>query len=128
MAHDLTRPFPFAPGAFGVVHARLVFLHVPRGADALARAAALVAPGGLLLLEEPDNASIGAGAGPPGPGMARYLESIDRVMHARGADPSFGREAARVVAATKMFAEVTDRIVNIPISGRTDGASPPLCF
>jgi hypothetical protein len=41
-------------GGFDLVHARLVLLHVPRRAEALAAMVAAAGPGGWLLVEEAD--------------------------------------------------------------------------
>ena len=50
--HDiLCEPLP--EGAFDLVHARLVLMFLPKPAEAIAKMAAALRPGGWLLLEEP---------------------------------------------------------------------------
>ncbi|MFF3754181.1 class I SAM-dependent methyltransferase [Streptomyces sp. NPDC002018] len=52
LRHDLyTEDFP--PGSFDLIHARYVVLHLPDPDKAVARLAAWLRPGGVLLLEEP---------------------------------------------------------------------------
>jgi SAM-dependent methyltransferase len=46
------------PGPFDLVHARAVLSHIPERDDILTRLLASLRPGGRLLLEEPDNATL----------------------------------------------------------------------
>lgn len=54
LRHDVGVDAPPEPGAFDVVHARLVLTHVPARDRALASMAAALRPGGYLLVEEAD--------------------------------------------------------------------------
>jgi len=45
---------PLPEAAFDLVHARLVLIHVPQAAAALARLAAALRPGGWLVIEDFD--------------------------------------------------------------------------
>jgi SAM-dependent methyltransferase len=53
LRHDVGGEPP-PPGHFDLVHARLVLVHVPQRAQALAAMVAALKPGGWLLLEEAD--------------------------------------------------------------------------
>ena len=52
--HDLVGDPPPEPGTFDLVHARLVLVHVPDRARALATMVAALRPGGWLLVEDAD--------------------------------------------------------------------------
>jgi SAM-dependent methyltransferase len=78
---------------FDLVHARLVLMHLPRPAEALAKMAAALAPGGWLLVEEFDVASL---AGVEAeivdePPLATSL-AARTIMSRRGVDLGFGRQ------------------------------------
>ncbi|KAA1469210.1 S-adenosyl-L-methionine-dependent methyltransferase [Dentipellis sp. KUC8613] len=49
---DITKPLPFEPASFDVVHIRFVLCHVPDGHTLIPRIAELVAPGGWLLIDD----------------------------------------------------------------------------
>ena len=51
--HDI-RTDAFPPGSFDLIHARAVLMHITPSVDLLRRIVTWLAPGGWLLLEEPD--------------------------------------------------------------------------
>jgi SAM-dependent methyltransferase len=51
--HDI-RTGTFPPGSFDLIHTRAVLMHISPGADLLRRIATWLAPGGWVVLEEPD--------------------------------------------------------------------------
>jgi hypothetical protein len=51
--HDI-RTDTFLPGSFDLIHARAVLMHISPGVDLLRRMVSWLAPGGWVLLEEPD--------------------------------------------------------------------------
>jgi SAM-dependent methyltransferase len=51
--HDI-RTDEFAPGSFDLIHARAVLMHISPSVDLLRRIVTWLAPGGWLVLEEPD--------------------------------------------------------------------------
>jgi len=53
LRHDV-RTDEFPPGSFDLVHARAVLMHIPDRMATLRRMASWLAPGGWLLVEEPD--------------------------------------------------------------------------
>ncbi|KAA1475634.1 hypothetical protein DENSPDRAFT_783920 [Dentipellis sp. KUC8613] len=123
---DLTQdPFPpeLAEGTFDIVHARLVMMHLPHGASILQRAAALVRPGGWLLVEDPDDDRMRDGGGALGPGMARFVGCWRALLRARGAEPALGRALEGLVRGTGLFeggrAGVWVRRVVVPLSEKS---------
>jgi len=77
-------------GAFDLVHSRMVLQHVPARDVALKRMVAALAPGGVLLEEDMDCASLVAS----GPGAALFERSVPPlidILRAAGYDPDFGR-------------------------------------
>jgi SAM-dependent methyltransferase len=53
LRHDI-RTGTFPPGSFDLVHTRAVLMHISPGVDLLRRMVTWLAPGGWLVLEEPD--------------------------------------------------------------------------
>jgi len=53
LRHDI-RTGTFPPGSFDLIHTRAVLMHISPGVDLLRRIVSWLAPGGWLVLEEPD--------------------------------------------------------------------------
>jgi len=89
--HDIvTDPMP--DGAFDLVHARLVLVHLPQREAVLERMVAALKPGGWLLAEEFDSPSL---PGQPdhrhGGAILKSVLAMRQVMLDQGVDPGFGR-------------------------------------
>ena len=80
-------------GAFDLVHARYVLIHLPDYEVALSRMLAALKPGGWIVLEEPDfSASRGiAGEAAQLAAMQRINQAIHRMYESRGMDGALGR-------------------------------------
>jgi SAM-dependent methyltransferase len=89
--HDIaTEPLPEA--AFDLVHARLVLMHLPERETALARMISALKPGGWLLEEEYDNASMPADpAVSPGEVLLQTQVAMMGLMEDRDVDRRYGR-------------------------------------
>ena len=100
LRHDVgTEPPP--PGPYDLVHARLVLVHVPARAQALAAMVSAVKPGGWLLLEEADPA-LQPLVCPDEAGEAEQLANalkrgFRELMAGRGVDLSYGRTLPRLL-------------------------------
>ena len=98
--HDVgTEPAP--RGSFDLVHARLVLVHVPGRADALATMVAALRPGGWLLVEEADP-GLQELACPDEVGIEQQLanrlkRAFRSLMAERGVDLAFGRTLPRLL-------------------------------
>jgi SAM-dependent methyltransferase len=77
-------------GAFDLVHSRMVLQHVPARDEALKRMVRALAPGGVLLEEDMDCASLVA-HGPGADLFERCVPPLITVLEAAGYDPDFGR-------------------------------------
>jgi SAM-dependent methyltransferase len=79
-------------GAFDLVHARYVLIHLPDYEVALAKMLAALKPGGWIVLEEPDfSASRGiAGEAAQLAAMHRINQAIHRMYESRGMDYALG--------------------------------------
>lgn len=95
--HDVgTDPLP--EGAFDLIHARLVFVHVPTAPAALARLAAALKPGGWLVVEDFDPTFIDRAfstAEPEATVARKALGALGQLLIARGAGPEWGRSLYR---------------------------------
>ena len=93
---------PAPPGSYDLVHARLVLVHVPQRAEALAAMVSALKPGGWLLVEEADPA-LQPLVCPDESGEAERLANtlkhgFRQLMADRGVDLAYGRTLPRVLA------------------------------
>ena len=93
--HDVAADPPPQPGTFDLVHARLVLVHLPDRARALATMAAALRPGGWLLVEDADTALQPLAcldeSGPAQRRANRLRDAVRQLLTLRGADLRFGR-------------------------------------
>ncbi|KAJ7229842.1 S-adenosyl-L-methionine-dependent methyltransferase [Mycena pura] len=80
---DVSQGLPFEP-EFDIVHERLVFCHLLNVAEVIERAARLLKPGGLLLLEEFDMSSLVKIGGPV---AQRWASQYIKLCTSRGTEP-----------------------------------------
>jgi len=99
--HDVASDPPPEPGTFDLVHARLLLVHVPDRARALATMVAALRPGGWLLVEDADPALQPLASlddSGPAPLRANRLRVAFRELLAgRGADLRYGRTLPRTL-------------------------------
>lgn len=99
--HDVAADPPPEPGTFDLVHARLVLVHVPDRARALATMVAALRPGGRLLIEDADTALQPLAcldvSGPAQQRANRIRNAIRELLAQRGADLSYGRTLPRAL-------------------------------
>lgn len=110
LRHDIVADPPPRAGTFDLVHARLVLVHVPDRARALATMVAALRPGGWLLIEDADPelqplACLDE-AGPAQRRANRLRRAVRELMTGRGADMRFGRTLPRALRDAGL-AEVT---------------------
>ncbi|WP_037908645.1 methyltransferase domain-containing protein [Actinacidiphila yeochonensis] len=100
LRHDVAADPP-PPGAFDLVHARLVLVHVADREEALRRMVRALRPGGWLLLEDADpglQPLLCPDESGPEQRLANRLRSGFRsLMAARGADLAYGRTLPRLL-------------------------------
>ena len=93
--HDVAADPPPEPGTFDLVHARLVLIHVPDRARALATMAAALRPGGWLLVEDADTALQPLAClddrGPAQQRANRLRDAVRELLTRRGANLRYGR-------------------------------------
>jgi len=99
--HDIAADPPPEPGTFDLVHARLVLVHVPDRARALATMVAALRPGGWLLLEDADTDLQPLvcldESGPAQQRANRLRRAFRQLMTHRGADLRYGRTLPRTL-------------------------------
>jgi SAM-dependent methyltransferase len=97
--HDIVADPP--PGTFDLVHARLVLVHVPDRARALATMVAALRPGGWLLVEDADTELQPLvcldESGPAQRRANRLRRAFRELMTRRGADLRYGRTLPRTL-------------------------------
>ena len=89
--HDITRD-PMPEGAFDLVHARMILIHLPERDEVLRRLVSVLKPGGWLACEEFD----GVSAAPddvtsPGETMLKTHDAMQRLSADNQVDRRFGR-------------------------------------
>ncbi|MFI9271030.1 methyltransferase domain-containing protein [Kitasatospora sp. NPDC052896] len=98
--HDVRTEQP--PGAFDLIHARLLLLHLPERERVLATLAGALRPGGVLLVEEFDRSPLRvlAGAEPAERALfARVIEGVLAALTERGADLRWAERAYSAMEA-----------------------------
>ncbi|MFJ4188558.1 methyltransferase domain-containing protein [Kitasatospora sp. NPDC089509] len=99
--HDVAVDPTPEPGTFDLVHARLVLVHVPDRARALATMAAALRPGGWLLVEDADTAlqplACVDDSGPAQRRANRLRDAVRELLARRGADLRYGRTVPRAL-------------------------------
>jgi hypothetical protein len=99
--HDVTAD-P-APGTFDLVHARLVMVHLPNRAQALATMVAALRPGGWLLIEDADTAlqplACIDDTGPAQQRANRLRDAVRELLTGGGGDLRYGRTLPRTLRA-----------------------------
>jgi ubiquinone/menaquinone biosynthesis C-methylase UbiE len=94
LRHDITRD-PLPSGAFDLVHARLVLIHLPERLRVLERLVAALRPGGWLVLEEFDCTWTPVLAAPDDSATAlfeRLHGAVMALLEKAGAEPRWGRQ------------------------------------
>ncbi|KAJ7874075.1 S-adenosyl-L-methionine-dependent methyltransferase [Mycena leptocephala] len=116
---DVTQHFPFESDTFDVVHARMLLMHVPHAKDVLERAAKLVKPGGWLVVDELNVASLVESGGPV---VSRVAALWCDIVRAYGADGDIGGKMEEIIQNTDLFSEIHTHKVSMPICD--DGSAP----
>ncbi|MGH3941567.1 MAG: methyltransferase domain-containing protein [Pseudonocardiaceae bacterium] len=118
--HDVGTGPPPGRG-FDLVHARLVLVHVPQRAAALATMISALRPGGWLLIKEADpmmQPLVCPDESGPAQRLANKLKHGFRILMAqRGVDLSYGRRLPRLLRAAGLLNVEADAF--FPISGST---------
>jgi len=103
LRHDVAADPPPQPGTFDLVHARLVLLHLPDRARALANMVKALRPGGWLLVEDADTELQPLACldetGPAQRRANRLRSAVRELMTRRGADLRYGRTLPRTLRA-----------------------------
>ena len=93
--HDIAAD-PLPEATYDLIHARLVFIHLPAAREALGRAAAALKPGGWLVIEDFDPALVAertySASDPDDIATAmRAFAALERLRASRGVAPGWGR-------------------------------------
>jgi len=114
---DLSKEMNFAgQEAFDVVHARYVMCHIPNGKDAIERAARLVRPGGLLIMEDSDFTSLIESC-TGSPALQRFLSTLNDAVSARGGDMDIGRKHESILKSLGTFEDVHVETLTVSLNG-----------
>jgi SAM-dependent methyltransferase len=119
-AHDLTADEPVPGGPFDLVYARLVLIHLPDRAAALARLWEAVAPGGYLVVQDYDGSTFGVL--PDLPSFAELTRVVMSTFEATGVDVRTGAMLPHLFAqaglGTPDGADVTGHVEPLGAGGR----------
>ncbi|KAJ6548804.1 S-adenosyl-L-methionine-dependent methyltransferase [Mycena capillaripes] len=115
---DLAKELELEKASFDIVHARLVMLHIPEGESAVKRAAELVKPGGLLIIEDIDLASMLRSGDPA---IHQAISGMIELFKSRKADGEIGKRIGDIMTSTGYFTDVHSRKITVPFSGTGAG-------
>ncbi len=93
--HDVSTD-DFPAGTFDLIHVRYLMAYLPGREAVLARAARWLAPGGWLVVEEPDAFT---GDSSPYPAFRRLSQAVEQLLTMAGADLRWARQLPIVLAA-----------------------------
>ncbi|KAJ6577638.1 S-adenosyl-L-methionine-dependent methyltransferase [Mycena capillaripes] len=110
---DLSKELDIEKHTFDIVHAR--FVMIPDGESAVKRAAELVKPGGVLILEDLD---ISPMLQTGGHAVQHHTSRILELFRSRKADAELGRRLAGIMTSTGYFPNVQVRRLSVPLSGK----------
>ena len=116
LKHDITTNDPL-PGPFDLVHSRALLAHLPERQAVVERMAALLRPGGWIVIEDVDFASLGALD--PNPVFERVLAAMATYMEGAGIDRHTGRKLRRMLVASGVTGVVSEGRVH-----SIDGSNP----
>jgi SAM-dependent methyltransferase len=118
LRHDVGLESP-PEGPFDLVHARLVLVHVPQRAEALAAMVSVLRPGSWLVVEEADPALQPLlcleNSGPAQQLANRLKAAFRQLMADRGVDLAYGRTLPRLLREAGLVDVAADAF--FPISG-----------
>lgn len=97
---------------FDLVHARLMIAPLGRAEEQLSTHLSLLAPGGVLVLEEPDSASWRFEA--PAPAAQRLIALLARAFRAAGGDMDAGRSLPELLHARGLTPRVRTEVLDLP--------------
>jgi SAM-dependent methyltransferase len=110
---------PPPPGSFDLIHARLVLVHVPRRAEAVAAMVGALRPGGWLVLEDADPALQPLTCidewGPDQELANRLRRGFRELLAGRGAELAYGRTLPRALRQCGLTAVSADAF--FPVTG-----------
>ncbi|GAA0937840.1 methyltransferase domain-containing protein [Virgisporangium aurantiacum] len=128
LQHDL-RNHPLPTGPFDVVHARLLFAHLGDRDTLLPVVAEVLAPGGVLVIEEWGGAGPGQVLSSPWPETAelyqRYQQALMAMFAAAGNDPTWSTRVHEVMTAAGL-GDVRTTVRARSWSGGTAGCQLPI--
>jgi len=110
---DVSQGLPFEP-EFDIVHERMVFCHLLNAAEVIERAAQLLKPGGLLLLEEFDMSSLVRSGGLA---AQRWASQYNKLCTSHGKDPELGRNLEHIMSGVDGLSRVHAHKLSLPMNG-----------
>ncbi|KAF8509762.1 S-adenosyl-L-methionine-dependent methyltransferase [Hysterangium stoloniferum] len=115
---DLTKPFPaeLQDKGYDIVHARLVFIHLPHPEGIIRRIAQLVKPGGWLLLDDAHQPRTVECDPIRSPGLSSFWKLLQDSQRARDIDPFIGARFKEILQSTGLFSEVNAEEILLPLS------------
>ncbi|NYI70517.1 ubiquinone/menaquinone biosynthesis C-methylase UbiE [Naumannella cuiyingiana] len=98
---------PLEVGAYDLVHAKILLMHLPERERVLQELANALKPGGYLLVEEADVRSIQR-VEPPAPTLTRAAAALETFFYMMGADPAYAMSLQPAVRDTGLQVMGTD--------------------
>jgi SAM-dependent methyltransferase len=101
-----------AAGSFDLVHARFQLAPLGRMSEQVGAYRRLLAPGGILVLEDPDTGSWGYS--PDAPGLSQLIDKVLEAFRAAGGDFNAGRQEYDLLAAVGLDPKIRAEVVALP--------------
>jgi SAM-dependent methyltransferase len=116
LEHDITTDDPL-PGPFDLVHSRALLAHLPERQAVVTRMVSEVRPGGWIVIEDVDFASVTPLD--PDPAFDRLVTAMTTLMERAGIDRRTGRKLRRMLVAGGVADAMSEGRVHV-----IDGSNP----
>lgn len=99
---------------------------LPNVETVLKRVADILKPGGIIILEDPDDEGIDENNFMQGlAGRSPLVSELHKLIRQKGANPCIGRDHAKMLTALGCFSEVHTRKLNLPLTRTGDSSIGP---
>ncbi|TFY65782.1 hypothetical protein EVG20_g5304 [Dentipellis fragilis] len=109
---DVAQALPFEPESFDIVHIRYALIHLPHGTAHIPKLGQLVAPGGLLLIDDISLPIITGDA----PAVRESFETLAVYMRSKHQDPRIADTLEAKLRESGLFSDVDAFKVSLPLN------------
>ncbi|KAG6852444.1 hypothetical protein C0991_011891 [Blastosporella zonata] len=122
---NVTKPLPFEPESFDIIHARLTFSHLQHWERVLKHVVSLLKPGGWLWIEDIDSEFYEDSGNVPGPFTKRFNDIYGSHMRSMNVDTLVGSSLQSVLEKMEIFSDINSVEIKCPMNGKDKDTYTP---